>query len=162
MTIPTAGTPAPGWYPDPTAAGRSRWWDGNAWSDQYGPPVAASPASTGYTTPIPAAKRPWYSSPWKVIGLIVGAAVAVLVVLGVLAALGSASKTYKGTDLANDVRRVLSDNGVTVSSVTCDTGQVVKGEATSCVAYVDGKKTGIRVTWDDNNGHFHLDEETPQ
>jgi hypothetical protein len=26
------GGTAPGWYPDPTGEGTSRWWDGNAWS----------------------------------------------------------------------------------------------------------------------------------
>lgn len=27
------GPPAPGWYPDRTAAGRSRYWDGRQWTD---------------------------------------------------------------------------------------------------------------------------------
>jgi TM2 domain/Protein of unknown function (DUF2510) len=30
----------PGWYPDPTGAPQSRYWDGIGWTDQYGPALA--------------------------------------------------------------------------------------------------------------------------
>jgi hypothetical protein len=33
-------SPAPGWYPDPAQSGGTRWWDGQAWTEQ----VAAPPA----------------------------------------------------------------------------------------------------------------------
>lgn len=40
-------TPAPGWYPDPTAPGSQRYWDGTAWTDS----TAAMP---GFSAPQPA------------------------------------------------------------------------------------------------------------
>jgi hypothetical protein len=35
---PVAATPAPGWYPDPSIPGTSRWWDGTRWTDQTSGP----------------------------------------------------------------------------------------------------------------------------
>jgi hypothetical protein len=29
----------PNWYPDPTAAGRLRWWDGTRWTEHTAPPA---------------------------------------------------------------------------------------------------------------------------
>ncbi len=51
----TPTTPA-GWYPDPTAPGTERYWDGTAWTDHSRPISVAPPA------PPPAPPSP-YSSP---------------------------------------------------------------------------------------------------
>lgn len=34
----------PGWFPDPAAENRMRWWDGTAWTDHF---VDYAPASPG-------------------------------------------------------------------------------------------------------------------
>ena len=44
MTTPP--TPAPGWYPDPSGAPGTKWWNGTAWADN--PPAPTTP-------PVPAA-----------------------------------------------------------------------------------------------------------
>ena len=45
-------TAAPGWYPDPSGAGRWLWWDGRQWLLAPAPPVQ--------TRPVPSAHRwPW-------------------------------------------------------------------------------------------------------
>ena len=49
-------TTPPGWYPDPTAPGTERYWDGTAWTDHSRPVAVAPPA------PAPAPPAP-YSTP---------------------------------------------------------------------------------------------------
>ena len=44
-------TPAPGWYPDPSAPGTQRYWDGTAWTDSTAP-------LPGYSAPREATELP--------------------------------------------------------------------------------------------------------
>ncbi|MEI8240056.1 MAG: heavy metal-binding domain-containing protein [Actinomycetota bacterium] len=46
-----SNNPPAGWYPDPTDASRMRYWDGNAWSEQFAaaqPAELTMPASTTF------------------------------------------------------------------------------------------------------------------
>lgn len=66
----TEPTPA-GWYPDPENSGQQRYWDGNAWTEQFAPgnaPSAPTPSAT---------KKPLYKSTWFIV-------VAALIGLGVI------------------------------------------------------------------------------
>jgi hypothetical protein len=71
-----------GWYPDASAPGRQRWWDGNAWSDTYAPGVASP-------TEVP--KQRWIPPLWlKIVAGLVVAGVVAAIVFGILSTLGSA------------------------------------------------------------------------
>ncbi len=59
--------PQPGWYPDPSDPSRQRYFDGNAWTENYAPLGAPTPLST-----MPTGLK---------IGLGVGAALLVLIAL---------------------------------------------------------------------------------
>lgn len=85
-----------------------------------------------------------------------------LVVLRALVVLGThqGGPPYTGRDLETDLSRVIGQNGVQVSAVRCpEEISARKGEIVSCRATLDGTPMGIRVTWDDDKGHFHTEHE---
>ena len=55
-----AGSPAPGWYPDPAGSGGTRWWDGSTWTTSVQqPPVQQPPVpAVQVTVPDPVAGAP--------------------------------------------------------------------------------------------------------
>ena len=60
--------PEPGWFPDPTNADQSRWWDGHRWTDE----VSRDGAVVADPMPRPAPPRrrrglPWWA--WALIGV---------------------------------------------------------------------------------------------
>ena len=77
MSIDGTPTTPEGWYPDPSGAPKSRWWDGTAWTEHYhdpSAPVDASPAAVGSAT-IAAPATSTGSGPytlwlWIIIGLL--------------------------------------------------------------------------------------------
>ena len=57
--------------------------------------------------------------------------------------------------LADEVSRVISNDGGDVGSITCpDTLDVNAGVATVCHGVVDGNDSDIKVTFEDGVGHF--------
>jgi hypothetical protein len=66
------GQQAPGWYPDPWGQAQSRWWDGTQWTEQT--QAGGAPAA-------PAGKK---RSTGKTVAIVVGALVALFVLLGVV------------------------------------------------------------------------------
>jgi hypothetical protein len=69
LSAPTPPTPAPavqpaaGWYPDPSGSGRQRWWNGQAWTEDYSPavqPAPAGPAAGWYPDPAGGSSQRWW------------------------------------------------------------------------------------------------------
>lgn len=94
-------------------------------------------------------------------GLVMGVLSILLALIFIGVAAGSAgSFDYHGADLADDVTRVVESNGSTAESVTCENvSDVQAGSIADCTATIDGKFTGIRVTFDDDEGHFTISEQ---
>ena len=56
-------SPAPGWYPDPEAPSAQRWWNGEAWTNDFAPGPQVQVAQ--YQQPMPFAvvqQRPVYKT----------------------------------------------------------------------------------------------------
>jgi uncharacterized Tic20 family protein len=68
------GTP-PGWYPDPNAPGRQRWWNGMAWTEHVAAPQAPVQApAPGLPSAVRQDSRTWAIAAHlsALIGLVIG------------------------------------------------------------------------------------------
>lgn len=64
------GTPAAGWFPDPSQAGMLRWWDGAQWTQHTHPMPAAQPAY-GWVDPQRAVADEAKTAHWARNGIVV-------------------------------------------------------------------------------------------
>jgi hypothetical protein len=159
---PAGWSPPPGWQPDPAWGPPPAGWNfypkqtsEQAQSNGYGY-MSPTPAPSAWQPVVPA-KR-WFETKRGVAGIVVGLVVLVAVIAGVAGSSGGSS--YSGTDLAADVTRTLSDNGFTATDVSCPDVTPAKDKIADCEATVDGETSGIRVTFQDADGHFILNEES--
>ena len=62
--------PMPGWYPDPEAPERQRFWDGMKWTEARAYPIVnvTQPSAQSVPGPVPDEKR--RSNPWIVVAVI--------------------------------------------------------------------------------------------
>jgi len=160
--------PPDGWEPDPAWGPAPYGW--TFWqpmqSDQAPvppdgpqplPPMAAASANLPYQLP-DVHPDAWYQKRRVVIPIFA------LLIIGVLALAGAlqSGSDYSGSDLQADVERTLRDNGASGDIVVnCpDVNHVASGVIVDCRAHGDGQITGIRVTFDDDKGHFTLQQES--
>ena len=168
---PGRNVPA-GWVPDPSWPRAPEGW--TFWEPIEPALASAIPAPPSAASPVAAAAAPVQSSQpyvlpdvhpdrWyqKKIVVFPAFALLILVIMGVISAARS-GPDYKGSDLQTDVTRTLHDNGISGDlSVTCpDVPKVAKGEIADCRAALNGTTSGIRVTFDDDKGHFTVQEQS--
>jgi hypothetical protein len=71
-----------------------------------------------------------------------------------------AGQPYEGSRLADEVTRVFENSFSTVEELTCpDTPRVDADVVTECTGVVDDWDTTVTITFEDDEGHFTLEEE---
>jgi peptidyl-prolyl cis-trans isomerase B (cyclophilin B) len=114
--VTTTPPPSPGWYPDPSGAPQSRWWDGTAWT-----------AATQLDTSAPTARS---TGPTAALAVGIGA----LVVLMVLAVLGGVVLLRSGIGSSGEQDAVGTTAGAPAEGYAVPADPVVPGEAAPVTA----------------------------
>jgi len=89
INVPTTTTPA-GWYPDSQDPSRQRYWDGTAWTDNYGPAVPGVPSP-----PVVPPKKKRHIGRWVFGGI--GLLVLIMIISAVTSGGGGGTKSGTGT-----------------------------------------------------------------
>lgn len=100
MTTPN--TPSPGWYPDASAQGQVRYWDGAKWTEHTAPAQAPVTPVTP-VTPTQSGFASWVAN-HKVLTGVVAAVAALMIIGGIGAAVGDTNSTaYDTADTSPNV-----------------------------------------------------------
>lgn len=153
--------PAAGWYSQ--SDGSRRYWDGSGWA------AADVQSGEAVLTPMGAepGKRWWrwgFENSWPVwVSLLVRAAVLLFLFAGGgtwlvhQVAPGKISADELQTEITGTLNQRLEGAGSTarVSSLLCEDVTNKKGSVGICQLYMsDGEHTSVKVTVDDNDGHY--------
>ncbi len=65
-------------------------------------------------------------------------------------------QSYPGSRLADEVQRVLEDDGWDVGPLTCPDVHVAAGTSTQCTGEVDGSQSSVDIELEDDEGHFTI------
>lgn len=124
MSLPPAN-----WYPDSTAPGTERYWDGSAWSASTRPFGAPAPGSAAPTPPSPAKGRHGAR-----LAIILSVVALVIIGGGVAAALGIAAAVRHASDAATTkVDDVLQELTASPTQTQGNSDGVTPGERTTSV-----------------------------
>ena len=149
----------------------------------YAPPSGTPtlPVPPHLYAPVPPTPPPTHSGSGRGLAIValVAALLAFLLALGTLAVVfvgsggfadsytltGTAPQVvdgepYSGAKLADELRRVIDDDGGTASSIECpDTPRVDSDAVTTCTGTVDDYRERLTVDFQDGEGHFTLEEQ---
>jgi Protein of unknown function (DUF2510) len=137
-----AGSTPAGWYPDPSASGSQRWWDGQAWTAHVTAAAAAAPTATMTITPnalsaarsgsfVPAIRlgKGRSGPPSRATFIVTWAVVALIVVSAVWHFVSAASHVSVSVGAANSA----ADQGA-VSSAPVSPAAAVRADVTKMAA----------------------------
>lgn len=160
---PKGWTPRPGWQPDPAWGPPPPGWQ--VWVEDDRPvedkPIPDKPTGNLLTTGAAESALTW-SRNHKTLTAVGGGVLAILLLASIGVSSGNpvediGGPEYPAEDLEADVARVYGDQGLSLTNVECeDTEDVKAGAITDCGADLRGKRIGVRVTWNDDEGHFKL------
>ncbi len=108
-------------------------------------------------------QQSWHQN-WQVWVALATSAIIIVVVFVVSSAgagTSTAGQTYSGASLQTDVARTIQDQTGYAATVTCPgTVEVKAGSIVDCSGTSNGLSGGIRVTFQDDKGHFVINRET--